>query len=159
MNKSMTFAVILLTVIILMTAFDFSLDGSAPIQVAESVIGDTLFVCPAKSGFWDSMAAGFGGFSRYLLIGFFFALIVLLFMWGWALYQNLLKDEFKKDMFSTPWTYTKMLFWAAIVLLLVINTPNHYRSVQVAGRSGEWVLCENTSADAVPVRADLVHSK
>lgn len=159
MKKSMISAIIIMTIIVLMAAFDFSLSGTTPAPIPESVLDGSLFVCPAKSAFWAAMAAGFGGYSRYFLMGFLFAAIILMFMWGWALYQNLLKDEFKKDMFSKPWAFTKLLFWACVIIMLVINTPNHYRSVAVSGRSGDWVLCESTSDGAVAVPADLVHSK
>jgi len=159
MKKPMMSAIILLTIIILMASFDLSLDGSAPIAVSESARGHVLFVCPAASAFWDAMASGFSPFTRYIVMGFFFALIVLVAMWGWALYQNLLKDEFNKDSFSNSWTFTKMLFWAGIVIMLILNTPNHYRSVKVSGQDGNWVLCENTSANARPVHANSVHSK
>lgn len=159
MKKSMISAIIVLTIIILMATFDLSLDGRTPTPIPESVIDTSLFICPAVSGFWETMSAGFGAFSRYILIGFFFGAIILTFMWGWALYQNLLKDEFKKDMFSKPWGFTKLLFWAGIIILLVINTPNHYRKVQVSGRTGVWVLCESTSTGAITVPADSVHAK
>ena len=159
MKKPMMSAIILLTIIILMASFDFSLDGSAPIMVPESARGTVLFVCPATGGFWGAMASGFAPFTRYIVMGFFFAAIVLAFMWGWALYQNLLKDSFNKDSFSNPWSFTKMLFWAGVVFILVLNTPNRYRSVTVSGVSGDWVLCESSSAGARVVNADLVHSK
>lgn len=159
MKKSMMSAIILMTIIILMASFDFSLDGSAPITVPDDLRGGVLFICPAASGFWDWMAMGFGPFTRYLVMGFFFAAIVLAFMWGWALYQNLLKDSFNKDAFSKPWAFTKMLFWTAVVVILVLNTPNRYREVAVSGNSGNWVLCENTSPGARVVNANLVHSK
>jgi hypothetical protein len=142
-----------------MASFDFSLDGSAPITVPESVRGGVLFVCPATSGFWDALASGFAPFTRYIVIGFFFAAIILTFMWGWALYQNLLKDSFNKDSFSKPWAFTKMLFWAGVIFMLVLNTPNRYRSVTISGTPGDWVLCENSSAGARVVNTDLVHSK
>ena len=159
MKKSMISAIIILTAIILMAAFDLSLDGTTHAPISESVLDSSLFVCPAKSGFWNAMAAGFGPISRYILMGFFFAVIILMFMWGWALYQNLLKDEFKKDMFSKPWAFTKLMFWAGMIVLLVINTPNHYRKVTVSGRPGDWVLCESTSNSAIAVPADLVQAK
>lgn len=159
MKKQMMSAIILLTIIILMASFDFSLDGTPPIAVPTDIQGRALFVCPAASSFWDSIAAGFSFFTRYVLMGFYFATIVLAFMWGWALYQNLLKDSFNKDAFSKPWGFTKLLFWTGIVLLLVFNTPNRYRMVEVSDMPGEWVLCENTSAGAVAVSADSVHAK
>ena len=159
MKKQMMSAIILLTIIILMASFDFSLDGTPPIAVPADMQGHALFVCPAASSFWDSIAAGFSFFTRYVLMGFFFATIVLAFMWGWALYQNLLKDSFNKDAFTKPWGFTKLLFWAGIILLLVFNTPNRYRMVEVSDMPGEWVLCESTSAGAVAVSADSVHAK
>lgn len=152
-------AIIMLTVVLLMATFDFSLDGSAPTVLDASVRGKTLFICPAASSLWDSIAAEFGHFYRYMVIGFFFALIVLAFMWGWALYQNLLQDKFKREDFAKPWGFTKLLFWAVIIVTLVIHTPNHYRHVVVDGRPGDWVLCENTSSGRVMVSANLVHSK
>ena len=159
MKKSMLSAIILLTIIVLMASFDFSLDGSPPIQLSPNIRGSALFVCPATSSFWNSIAAGFSFFTRYVLIGFFFAAIILAFMWGWALYQNLLKDSFNKDAFSKPWGFTKLLFWAGIILVIIFNTPNRYRSVEVTGKTGDYVLCENTSPGAVVVRSDLVHRK
>ena len=159
MKKSMISAIIILTIIILMATFGFSLDDRAPIAVAESVADKVLFICPAKSPIWEAMAAGFGAFSKYILIGVLFATIMLIFMWGWGLYQNLLKDAFKKDSFAKPWTFTKMLFWTIIIIMLVINTPNRYRAVNVTGRPGNWVLCENTSDGAVAVPASSVRAK
>ena len=159
MKKQMMSAIILLTIIILMASFDFSLDGTPPIEVPTDIQGRALFVCPAASSFWDSIAAGFSFFTRYVLMGFYFATIVLAFMWGWALYQNLLKDSFNKDAFSKPWGFTKLLFWTGVVLMLVFNTPNRYRMVEVSDMPGEWVLCESTSAGAVAVSADSVHAK
>ena len=159
MKKPMMSAIIMLTIVILMATFDFSLDGSAPAVLPESVRGTTLFVCPAASDLWDVLAAGFSQYYRYIMIGFFFAAIILTFMWGWALYQNLLKDSFNKDAFSKPWGFTKLLFWAGIILILIFNTPNRYRAVTVTGKTGDYVLCENTSPGAVVVRSDLVHAK
>lgn len=159
MKKQMMSAIIMLTIIILMASFDFSLDGSPPISLSPNTAGQALFVCPAASSFWDSIASGFSFFREYVLMGFFFAAIVLAFMWGWALYQNLLKDSFNKDAFSKPWGFTKLLFWAAVVLLIVFNTPNRYRTVGITGKTGDYVLCENTSVGAKVVRSDLVHRK
>ena len=159
MKKQMMFAIILLTVIVLMASFDFSLDGSPPLQLPADMRGRALFVCPATSGFWNAISSGFSFFARPVLIGFFFAMIILTFVWGWALYQNLLKDSFNKDAFSKPWGFTKLLFWAGIILLMIFNTPNRYRSVTVTGKTGDYVLCENTSAGAVAVRSDLVRRK
>ena len=159
MKKSMLSAIILLTIIVLMASFDLSLDGSAPVQLADNIKGNALFVCPATNSFWDQISAEFSFFRNYILMGFFFATIILAFMWGWGLYQNLLKDSFNKDAFSKPWGFTKLLFWAAVIMVLILNTPNRYRTVEVTGKTGDYVLCENTSPGAVIVRSDLVHRK
>ena len=159
MKKPMMSAIILLTIIVLMASFDFSLDGSPPIRLAPDIQARALFVCPVASSFWDTMASGFSHLMRYILMIYFFATIVLAFMWGWALYQNLLKDSFNKSSFSKPWGFTKLLFWAGIIMVLIMNTPNRFRAVEVTGKAGDYVLCENTSAGAVAVRSDLVHTK
>lgn len=159
MKKSMVSIITFLTVIVLMAAFDLSLGTDKVINVPENMRGTALFICPAESSLWDALAAGFRPFYEYITVGFFFATIILVFVWGWALYQNLLKDSFKKDDFSKPWAFTKMLFWAGVILMLVFNTPNKYREVDVAGKAGNWVLCENSSTDAVAVNSNLVHAK
>lgn len=160
MKKAMMSAIIMLTIIILMVTFGFSLDGRPPVLVPPELRGHALFVCPVPTDdVWAAVSEGFGQGSLYITIIFSFAMIVLAFMWGWALYQNLLKDEFKRDSFAKPWLFTKFTFWAAVVMALVIVTPNRFRSVTVDGRSGEWVLCENTSNGAVPVDCGAVHAK
>lgn len=158
MKKQLLSAIMLLAIILLMVAFDLRLDDSAPIAVREGMAGQLLYICPAASKFWDPMALGFIPYSRYIAMIFFFGAIVVTFMWGWALYQNLLKDEFKKDSFTNPWGFTKILFWAAIAMTLVLYTPNRYRRVIVDGRPGEWVLCENTTPGAAPILAEKVHA-
>ncbi len=159
MKKSMISVIIFLTAIVLMSAFDFSLGPDTVVNIPEKARGYALFICPAESELWTEMAAGFGQFYKYITIGFFFAAIILAFIWGWALYQNLLKDSFKREDFSTPWAFTKLLFWAGVIMILVLNTPNRYREVSVANRPGNWVLCENTSTNAIAVSTNSVHAK
>ncbi len=159
MKKSMLSVIIFLTVIVLMAAFDFSLGPDTVINITADMRGKALFICPAESSLWNAMAAGFGQFYKYITIGFFFAAIILVFVWGWALYQNLLKDSFKREDFSKPWAFTKLLFWAGVIMMLVMNTPNKYREVNVTGKPGNWVLCENSSTDAKAVNSNLVHAK
>ena len=159
MQKPMISAVVCLTIVILMAFFEFSLDDTVPLVLPESIRGRALFVCPAANGFWDSMAAGFGQFYRYILIGFFFAAIVLAFVWGWSLYQNLLQDKFKREDFTKPWGFTKLLFWATIALIIILHTPNNYRQLEIRGTDGTWVTCENTSEGARAVAIDLVSPK
>jgi len=159
MKKSMVSVITFLTIIVLMAAFDFSLGSGNVINVAQDMRGQTLFICPAESSLWDALAVGFGQFYKYITVGFFFAAIILVFVWGWALYQNLLKDSFKKEDFSKPWSFTKLLFWAWVIMILVFNTPNKYREVDVTNKTGNWVLCENSSTDARVINTNLVHAK
>ena len=159
MKKPMISAIIFLTIVMLMASFGFSLDDTPPMVLPESMQGTALFVCPAQSSFWDSMATAFAPFHTYILIGFFFAMILLAFFWGWALYQSLLQDKFVQKDFKKPWDFTKLLFWAGIILLLVLNTPNHYRHVEIRGTSGQWVFCDNTSSGARPVSINLIDKK
>lgn len=159
MKKSMVSVITFLTIIVLMAAFDFSLGPDTVINIPADMQGRALFICPAESSLWASLATGFGQFYKYITIGFFFAAIILAFVWGWALYQNLLKDSFKREDFSTPWAFTKLLFWAGVIMILIFNTPNKYREVSVTNKPGDWVLCENSSADAVAVNTNLVHAK
>ena len=159
MKKPMILVITLLTAIVLMTTFDLSLGPDTAINVPGDMRGNALFVCPMESSFWDAIATGFRPFYEYITIGFFFALIILVFVWGWALYQNLLKDSFKREDFSKPWSFTKMLFWAGVIMIFVFNTPNKYREVGVTNKPGNWVLCENTSSGARIVNSDLVHAR
>lgn len=156
MKQTMFLAIIALTAIVLVSSFGLQLSHTEIIQVPESVIGQELYVCPAANQMWDSMAAAFQPFIKFFIVGFFFVAILLLFTWGWALYQNLLKDSFKRDAFSKPWQFTKLAFWAGVILLLLCATPNYFRTVHINGVNGNWVLCENNSPDARAVRADAV---
>ncbi len=159
MKKSMISVITFLTAIVLMATFDLSLGPDTVINVPESMRGRALFVCPAESDLWNSLATGFGHFYKYITIGFFFAMIILVFVWGWSLYQNLLKDSFKKEDFSKPWAFTKLLFWAGVILILIFNTPNKYREVSITNKPGNWVLCENSSTGAQAINSNLVKAK
>lgn len=157
MKPTMMFAVVMMTAIILMTAFNITLGPTEVVSVSAINAPNALYVCPAGGGMWETLANGFSMFRRPLIIGFFFALIVLLFTWGWALYQNLLKDKFVRDAFKTPWSFTKLLFWAVVIMSLLMATPNYFRTVHLTGASGDWVLCDNNTPGARPVRASAVH--
>ena len=142
----MIFSMAMLALILLMSAFDVHLGDITPtVRVANDMLGNVLYVCPAKSNGWDSAADILKTFQTPIWIGVFFALIMLLFAWGWSLYQNLLKDKFDKNKFIKPWGFTKLFFWAIVILLLVTHTPNYYRTVHIRGVDGNFVLCENNT--------------
>lgn len=151
MKPTMIFALAMLTLIALMASFDVHLGSLTPtVRVPENMLGDVLYICPAASSGWDSAAEILNTMKTPLMIGVFFALTMVMFVWAWALYQNLLKDKFNKNMFIKPWAMTKFLFWAIVIILLAVNTPNHYRTVHVRGVSGSFVLCENNTPNTWP---------
>jgi len=128
-----------------------------PITVPAAFVGHELYVCPASAPAWESAARAVRPFMYYITMGFFFAAIVLMFSWGWALYQNLVADKFKRETYAKPWMFTKMLFWAGVIIVIMAATPNHFKTVHITGADGDWVLCENTTPGARAVRADAVH--
>lgn len=159
MKKSFMFVIILLAGIIIMSSFGLSLDNIPAIQLPKSVAGRALFVCPMSHSFWDSLSHGLAPYFNYISIGFFFAGMILLAVWGWALYQNLLKDEFKKEAFVSPWGFTKIFIWAFIIVLMLVHNPNRYREVKIENAPGNWVLCEADSTGAKPVSVDAIRTK
>lgn len=156
MKQGMIFAIIMLTAIVVAASFGVQLMPVVPVQVPPAAAGAALYVCPVTSTTWDAISVGLRPFSRYITIGIFFAFMVLLFNWGWAMYQNLLADKFQRKAFSTPWKFTKALFWAVVIFTILAATPNHFKTVQIRGVAGDWVLCENNTPGARAVRADAV---
>lgn len=157
MKPTMLFAIILMTSIALMSAFNITLSPTEPINLAADVAQNALYVCPVKDSTWTTIANAMSHFKRPMTIGFFFAVILLCFAWAWALYQNLLKDKFVRDAYKTPWSATKLLFWATIIISMITFTPDYYRTVHITGARGDWVLCENNTPGARAVNANAVH--
>ena len=157
MKPTMLFAIILMTSIALMSAFNITLSPTEPINLAADVAQNALYVCPVKDSVWTTIANAMSNFKRPMTIGFFFALTLLCFAWAWALYQNLLKDKFVRDAYKTPWSATKLLFWATVIISMITFTPDYYRTVHITGARGDWVLCENNTPGARAVNANAVH--
>ncbi len=158
MKPTMLFAIVMLAAIVLISSFGLQFAATTPISVPENMAGSVLYVCPMASSTWDSVAKSLEPFVRPITVGFFFAAMLLMFSWGWALYQNLLKDSFKRESFKNPWAFTKMWFWAGIIILLAVATPNHFRAVHLSGVPDQYVLCDNDTPGARAVRADAVHN-
>ena len=151
MNKKpgLLFSVCLLAIIILATSFNMNFGGNPPVHLPNGVNPDNvLYVCPVADSVWDNIAHSLVLFKKYAYLLLFFAFIVLLFSWGWALYQNLLKDKFNDDAYKNSWNLTKAVFWTAIICSIFFMTPNHFRRVNVRGTNQQYVLCENTSTGA-----------
>ena len=156
MKPTMMLAIMALTAIVLMTGFDLILMPNNPVQISPEMLPHALYVCPASSNVWDSLANGFGALTKPIIIGFSFAFVIILATWAWALYQNLLKDKFNRDAFKNPWAYTKTWFWAVIIAIMILKTPNYFRTVHVVGDNRDWVLCESNTPGAKPVKATAV---
>lgn len=156
MKPTMLFAIVMLTSIVLMTTFDLQLAPTKALQVSTDIAPNVLYVCPAASHAWDTIASAMTTLKQPIIIAFFFGAIILLFSWAWAMYQNLLKDKFNRDSFKAPWSFTKFGFWALVIILMLMMTPNHFRTVHIQGAKGDWVLCENNTPGARAVRADVV---
>lgn len=159
MKRTMMLSIIMIILIVLMTSFDLTLSPTKPLELSPEVAAQALYVCPAQSMLWDIMARNLQMFKKPVLIMGLFASMVLMATWAWALYQNLLKDKFSRDAYKTPWGFTKLLFWAIVIIIMLMATPNHFRTVRVQGDDRTWVLCENNTPGALPVRADLVQSE
>ena len=158
MKPLMLFATVALVSIVIAVSFGMQIIPTEPTTLSPDVLAQTLYVCPTESMFWDEFAMAIAPFTHYLVMALFFAIMVLAFSWGWALYQNLLTDSFKRDSFKKPWQMTKWLFWASVIVLLFVMTPNYFRTVHVDGMPGEYVLCDSFSGNATAVPANTVHN-
>lgn len=156
MKKNMILAIMAIAAIIIMSSFDIQLWPHNAIKIPASYEGAALFVCPIGNDAWAQFAKGIAPMRKYITWVFFFIIMLLMANWAWALYQNLLSDKFKRDSYSKVWAFTKMAFWAIIIITIVTNTPNHYRMVHLDGINGDWVLCESNSPGARAVRSDAV---
>ncbi len=154
MNKKpgLLFAISVFTIIIVAVSFNFNLGSNPPVKLPNGVNPDNvLYVCNAASGMWKQVSEALHFLASFAPLFFAFVGIVLLFSWGWALYQNLLKDKFIDEAYKNPWDLTKIFFWMAVVFTIFYMTPNHFRQVEVRGSEEQWVLCDNTSEGARPV--------
>ncbi len=156
MKPPLVFAIVMLTAIVMVASFGMQLSPHEPLQVPSDMAGRALYVCHAASSTWDSIAMALRPFRRYLTVGFFFVSMILVFSWGWQMYQNLLNDKFKRESFSNTWKFTKFTFWAAVIVIMLAATPNHFRTVHIRGVHGDWVLCDVDTPGASAVRSDAV---
>ena len=151
-KKGLLFSVCVFALIMLEAIFKVKLQGGGEsVKAMAKNAAEYLFVCPMSNNTWDAVAKSFSRLQQYISMFVVFIVIVLLFSWGWALYQNLLKDKFVVDAYKRPWEITKICFWMTVIFVMVVLTPNYFRP-KITGRSNghetKWVLCEQTSAGA-----------
>lgn len=161
MNKKpgLLFSVCFFAVVLLAAAFHMEILGKSGVKLPEGINPDSvLYVCPTANRTFDMLSAFMHRSRKFLYIAFGFGVIVLLFSWGWALYQNLVKDKFVKDAYKNSWGLTKFFFWVTVLFTVLMVNPNKLRSVTVRhkGHDSAWVLCENTSENAKAVKANAV---
>ena len=157
-KPGLLFIVSLLAIIILAASFHMDFGGNAPVALPAGVNPDgVLYVCPvAKDGVWAQVASALHGVGQYVYLFFAFMVLVLMFSWGWALYQNLLKDKFSADVYKNPWQLTKVVFWMIVACFILFKTPDYFRHVEIRGHGSNWVMCENTSTGARAVRPNAI---
>ena len=159
MKKGLLYSIVALAAIIIVASFNMQLGNVTPPNIPENMAGSVLYVCPVANQTWDSVSQSLHPFIKWIMAGFFFGLVLLMFGWGWQLYQNLLADKFKRDAFKNIWAFTKWGFWALVIAMLILVTPNRFRRIDLAGDSNHWVLCEATDDGARAVRASAVRSR
>lgn len=158
MKKGLLYSIVALAAIIIVASFNMQLGNMTP-QGTTANIAQELYVCPVANQTWDSVSQSLQPFIKWIVAGFFFGLVLLLFGWGWQLYQNLLADKFKRDAFKNIWIFTKWGFWALVVVMLILITPNNFRRINIGGDSNHWMLCEATDDGAHAVRASAVQPR
>ena len=158
-NPGLLFTVSLLAIIILAASFNMNFGGNPPIQLPNGVNPDSvLYVCPiGDEGGFSQFSAALHAVGKYVRLFFSFMTLMLVFSWGWGLYQNLLKDKFSADAYKNPWALTKIVFWMVVVFSVLFMTPNHFRRVDIRGHGDNWVLCESTSLGARAVNPRAVN--
>lgn len=156
MKPTMIFAIAALAAIVVASSFGLQLMPGTPVSIPPSAEGGALYVCHAGGTLWDTIAVTLRPFMHYIIVLFFFAVMILLFNWGWAMYQSLIADKFKRETFSNSWKLTKFTFWVAVAVTIVAATPNHFKTVKIQGASGDWILCERDTPGATAVRASAV---
>lgn len=159
MKKGLLYSIIALAAIVIVASFHMQLGDIPAKDIPESMLGNVLYVCPASDSAWDSVAMAMRPFTNYIIAAFFFGLVLLAFGWGWQLYQNLISDKFKRDSFKNIWAFTKWGFWALVIAMLILFTPNAFRRVSITGAGDNWVMCDEFTPDARAVRADAVHAR
>jgi len=141
--------------IIIAAMNDFQLMPTKPPmpQLSEAVAGKTLFVCPAKDPAFDGLAKELTMFQRQISTFYMFLVMLWLAVFGWTLYQSLLKDKFEEKSYDVPIFFAEFLIFGFVLMSIMMRAPNYYRRVEVRGASGEYVLCESDSPGARPVKA------
>lgn len=167
LKKGLVLSIVALAAIVIVASFHMQVSDAPSLNISESMAGNILYVCPSANPSWDSIAFAFRPFVNYIIAGLFFAMVILVFVWGWQLYQNMLSDKFKRESFKNVWMCTKIWAWGIVIVMLILITPNAFRRVEITGAGDNWVLCDisdlcNPYTSDCPtkvVRADVVHAR
>jgi hypothetical protein len=161
MKAGLIFSVLAVIAIVVLTSFSTGPGewiGIAPVvhNLPDSVAGIALYVCPVADNVFDSMSEFLLQFRTQLLMVFIGLALFLMASFGWAFYQNLIKDKFEQ----TPWNFSvgfaRVLFWGTVIVTVLMYSPNHYKKVGVRGSDSAFILCESNTPGSRPVRSDAV---
>ncbi|MDR1071646.1 MAG: hypothetical protein LBL21_03330 [Rickettsiales bacterium] len=144
--------------IIVVSTNGFQLRPSPPITLPDSVAGQALFVCPAASAGFESVAKEISVYGRALSIAFMFLVFLWIAITGWVVYNSLLNDKFERKSYDIPIFLGKFLLFSFVLATVLMKTPNHFRRVFVSGAEGAWILCESDTPGAKAVRSGAVFS-
>lgn len=157
MKPGLFLSVLMLIAIIVASSFGLSLMPTDPLyDIPDSVAANALYVCPAADNIFSPVAKILIPMRGILVIVFFFFVMIMFAMYAWGLYKNLLSDKFNADEYKSAWFLLKTLFWATIIVSILLHTPNSFRAVHLRGINGDFILCDDNTPGARPVRANTV---
>ena len=125
-------------------------------------LGGVLYVCPAADSVWGSISETLHQLRTQILMLFSAALLFLIAAFGWALYQDLIKDKFIYNDWRFTIGFAKGLFYLAIAVTIAMYSPNFFKTVGIRGVDDEqgaprkFVLCERDTPGSRPVRESAV---
>ncbi len=152
--KPLIFALVAMIVVVV---FNLQIDSIKPVHpLAENLAAQALYVCPVASNFFDGFAAGIAPMVKYLPMFLLFMVLFIMLLAGYAFYQNLVKDKFVQKDFDNVKSMTYIVIFLGILGLLLVKTPNHYRTVYVDGLTTKFVLCEENDPKSRPVYSNKI---
>lgn len=159
MKKGLVFLAFILITLFVVISFELQPRGTQSIHnIPKAQEGIALYICPAEDSVFYSISEGIKPLSKYKNILMIFILMFALGSLIYALYTSFLKDEFKRELYNTPFGLLIVLFWFIITTNIIFYAPNSYRQVWYTGEDSEivnqetpYVLCEKTDRNSIAV--------
>lgn len=144
--------------IIVMTVNHFQLRPNPPISLSDSAMQQALFVCPANDVGFAKFATQITAVKGPLSIIYTFIAILWILILGWVIYNSMLADKFERKSYDLPIFLGKFLVFSFVIATILMYTPNHFRTVSIAGTTEKWTLCEADTPGAKAIKKDAVSS-